>query len=285
MLDLVDAGVATPRVRQCALSLPDDSPSDYRELAAVLCGLWSSSGVRCIGLSGGQGAGKTTLCRLIVEAAQHFGERVEILSVDDFYLSKSRREKLAQDVHPLFVTRGPPSTHDIKALSSSARDLLRGKAVNVPVFDKGIDDRVGYRHIEPGADRVIVEGWCIGARAEPDSRLRDPVNALEHSSDTDGIWRRSVNRALQTDYQGLSNQLDCLVFLRVPDMDAVRKWRLDQEKERDPSVRMNPEDIRYFVSHYERLTRWMWDDIANRADVVVWLNQHHGIDSLDIEPP
>src|SRR5690606_20688871 len=64
-----------------------------------------------IGIVGAQGCGKTTLARA---AAERFGA-VQI-SIDDVYLTRAEREAMARDLHPLFVTRGPPGTHDLDLL-------------------------------------------------------------------------------------------------------------------------------------------------------------------------
>ena len=63
-----------------------------------------------IGVSGAQGSGKTSLCQLL-EAANR--PRFVQFSIDDVYLDHSQRAELAARTHPLFVTRGPPGTHDI----------------------------------------------------------------------------------------------------------------------------------------------------------------------------
>ena len=85
-----------------------------------------------------------------------------MLGIDDFYLTKDQRVELAARVHPLLATRGPPGTHDIDALIGALMSLLEGRSVEVPVFDKGIDDRSGTRAVSGPVDRVIVEGWCVG---------------------------------------------------------------------------------------------------------------------------
>ena len=50
---------------------------------------------------------------------------IAALSIDDLYFPKEAREKLAEDVHPLLATRGPPGTHDV-ALGERLLDTLGG---------------------------------------------------------------------------------------------------------------------------------------------------------------
>jgi len=103
----------TPALTECLADLDPSSPIDYRELAALLACEWASEAPKCVGLAGGQGAGKSTLGRLIESACASLGLRVCVLSLDDFYLSRRSRKALARSVQPLLETRGPPGTHDI----------------------------------------------------------------------------------------------------------------------------------------------------------------------------
>src|SRR5690606_34530577 len=71
-----------------------------------------------IGIAGAQGSGKTTLARA---AAERFG--AAHLSLDDVYLTKTERQTLARQVHPLFAVRGPPGTHDLALLEATVAAL------------------------------------------------------------------------------------------------------------------------------------------------------------------
>ena len=152
--------------------------------------------------------------------------------------------------------------------------------VTVPVFDKGLDNRAPQTlNVQAPADIVLLEGWCVGARPEPDDRLDRPINVLEAESDSQGHWRRHINQALATDYARLFGALDRLIFLSVPNLDAVVRWRLQQESERPPELRLDEATVAHFVAHYERLTRWMLDDLPQRADVIVELDEGHRVAS------
>ena len=253
-------------------------PEDWRVLAANLAYRWRSDPPRRVGLAGGQGAGKSTLSSAIISAGRHFGLRVISLSIDDFYLTRSERESLAERVHPLLATRGPPGTHDISLCKSVMDALDADGVVKVPVFDKGLDNRAPQtREVQAPADIVLFEGWCVGARPEPADRLDQPINALEAESDSQGHWRRHINEALASEYAALFGTLDRLIFLRVPNLDAVMRWRLQQESERPPERRLDKAEVARFVAHYERLTRWMLEDLPDRADIVVELDEGHRV--------
>ncbi|HET8763962.1 MAG TPA: kinase, partial [Rhodanobacter sp.] len=64
-----------------------------------------------IGVSGLQGSGKSTLAHEMRTQAEARGWPTEVLSLDDFYYSRSEREMMAQEIHPLLRTRGVPGTH------------------------------------------------------------------------------------------------------------------------------------------------------------------------------
>lgn len=262
--------------------LDSNAPKEYRELAVILANYWRHHDRKVIGLSGGQGAGKSTLSELIKTAALHLGEHVIVLSLDDFYLTREERQQLANAKHALFATRGPPGTHDIARLRFVIDELVAGRTVEIPQFDKGTDERSGTQTIDPPCHRVLVEGWCVGAKPQPENLLAEPINALERNDDTDRTWRFAVNEYLSDSYAELFNRLDSLVYLRVPDVDSVERWRLQQEQDRAPEQRRDIEWISRFVQHYQRITEWMCDDVASRADVLIDLDTSHRVAAITL---
>jgi D-glycerate 3-kinase len=239
---------------------------------------------RVIGLSGGQGAGKTTLARALADAFAAAGTRTAVCALDDFYLSRQRRAALANHVHPLLATRGVPGTHEVTLLCRVLDAMARPGTVEVPVFDKAADDRLTrrrWRRVQAPVDVVVLEGWCLGARPQLPAALQQPLNGLESEADADGIWRRWVNAALAGPYAQLWQRLHLLVYLQVPDLGAVLRWRGQQERGLPPERRMSDAALARFVAHYERITRAMQADLPMRADVVVRLDDDHRIAALD----
>jgi D-glycerate 3-kinase len=255
-------------------------PADYRALAETLVARWVERGPRRVGLAGGQGAGKSTLGRAIEGAGARVGLRIAVLSLDDFYLSRAERQRLAAAVHPLFETRGPPGTHDIARCRAAMTALLRAGEVELPSFDKGRDDTGPSRHVRGPFDLVLLEGWCVGAPASAPGDLDRPRNRLERELDPDGVWRRHVNACLAGDYATLWRELEELVFLRVPGLEAVRRWRLQQEAARPPARRLGAERVARFVEHFERITLAMLDALPDLADCVVDLTEDHSVASV-----
>lgn len=268
----------------CCDSLDAAAPDDYRQLAALLVDDWRSRGVRQVGIGGGQGAGKSTLGRLIEAAGRTLGMHVVVLSLDDFYLTRAERRHLASAVHPLFATRGPPGTHAAGELRRALAALGQPGEVRVPRFDKGADDRAGFATLRGPADVVVVEGWCVGAPpaggSEQAALASTPINALEREEDAQGHWRRHIEQALRGEYVKLNAQLDAIVFLQVPDLAAVRRWRLQQEAERPAAQRMTEAQVFRFVAHYERVTLRMLATLPKTADVVAELDAAHRVADL-----
>ena len=251
-----------------------------------------------IGVNGAQGAGKSTLCKLLqIILQQGFDLRVCVISIDDIYLTRPERCALAKTVHPLLLTRGVPGTHDV-AMGCQLIDRLRmakeNQTIQVPLFDKALDDRYPqseWAKIAGPFDLILFEGWCVGAKPQDEEALKEPINSLEQNEDSYGIWRRFVNQQLKEKYAQLFDQLDLLVMLKVPDMASVYRWRSLQETKLAASSAlgrrsriMSPSSLKTFLMHYERLTRYMLEEMPARADVLLSINQNHRIETLHFRP-
>ena len=98
-----------------------------------------------VGITGAQGTGKSTLAKLISALLTKNGFRVTNLSIDDFYLSRHARARLAETVHPLLASRGVPGTHDTPLALSTLTALESAGAADqvlLPAFNKAEDDCV-----------------------------------------------------------------------------------------------------------------------------------------------
>ena len=229
-----------------------------------------------LGIAGAQGSGKSTLARALKQRMDEAGVASALLSIDDLYLSHAARAALAQTVHPLLRTRGVPGTHDVALGLDLIAALERGDAVPLPRFDKGADDRLPadqWDRAPAGTRLLLLEGWCVGARPQPEEALAAPVNALERQEDADGRWRRFVNAALAGSYQALFARIDRIAFLAAPDFDVVARWRGDQEAPLRAAGRgMDEAALARFIQHYERITRHMLADMPARADMLIQLD-------------
>lgn len=246
---------------------------------------WLAEGKRplVVGICGAQGSGKSTLARHLSEELEDAGYRTAILSLDDLYLPRDARQKLADTVHPMFATRGVPGTHDV-SLGIRVLDALKaGQPVHLPRFDKSADNPLPESDwpLVESADVILFEGWCVGARPQGPADLIQPINDLEADRDPEGIWRRAVNDALRGPYQDLFAHLDKLIFLAAPDFRTVQDWRTQQERSLREKLKregkvgarvMSDGEVAVFIRFYERLTRHVLKEMPARANLTLWLD-------------
>jgi len=242
-----------------------------------------------VGLCGPQGSGKTTGTAVLAELLSRDGLRVARLSIDDLYLTRRERRALAENVHPLFATRGVPGTHDVALGIRTLDALATGGMVRLPLFDKATDDRLPEARwplFDAPADIVLFEGWCVGARPQAAAALALPVNRLEAEEDADGRWRRHVNEALAGPYRGLFDRIHMLIQFVAPDFATVRRWRAEQEDKLRTLRRhgasgddriMDDAALARFLDHYERLTNHIAREMPARADIVLYLGRDRAV--------
>lgn len=265
----------------------------YLPLAQQIAGLHRRE-KRCLlaSFNGAQGSGKSTLTAFLqLILPQQFALNAVTLSIDDFYLTRAERLQLSKDVHPLLATRGVPGTHDVQ-LASDTLDCLRHcseqNPCRLPQFDKSVDDRADmalWPVVSEPVDVILFEGWCNHSPLSSEQELLKPINDLERDEDVDGSWRRYVNEQLAVYHQRLFDQADLLVFLSVPGFEKVYEWRgLQEQKLAQNSGRqqgvMNEQQLKRFIQHYERITRQNLLQLPSLADIVLTLNDEHGIDAM-----
>lgn len=232
-----------------------------------------------VGVSGCQGSGKSTLAALLVMLLKELmGLNCINLSIDDFYLTYAERQTLARTVHPLLATRGVPGTHDIELAISTINKLRASGHVNIPRFNKAIDDRLpvaDWQRKQAPVDVIVLEGWCLAVPAQSEQELLPALNVLEQQEDPTGIWRNHVNEQIRTVYTPFYNMIDYLIMLKAPDFAKVFEWRQNQENKLaalqaagQKNRVMNKEQLIRFIHHYERVTRHGLKILPQRADVV-----------------
>ena len=107
-----------------------------------------------VGIAGGSASGKTTIVNMIKE---YFGDNIAVISHDSYYkahdeLPYEERCKLNYD---------HPHAFETERMVEDVKKLKDGKAVDIPVYDFSIHNRVPKtEHIEPKRV-VIVEGILI----------------------------------------------------------------------------------------------------------------------------
>jgi len=239
-----------------------------------------------LGLSGGQGSGKTTVTGILkIILKKFFKRKIHICSIDDFYKTLKARKKMADIIHPLFSTRGVPGTHDINLVKNFFNLLKRKKfkKLKLPKFNKSEDDRLHKKYwfnIKKKPDIVILEGWCVGAKPQPNSLIKKPVNILEEYEDKNLIWRKYVNEKLKKEYKNLFSMIDHFIFIKIPNFDMVLEWRNLQEtkllnKSHLKKKIMSYNKIKRFIMFYQRITLQMIKDLSKSASIVIFLKKNH----------
>jgi len=239
-----------------------------------------------VGLSGLQGSGKSTFARQLAARAVLRDRACVVLSLDDFYLGRRERLRLARDVHPLLATRGVPGTHDLALLHATLDAFATAtpaRPVCVPRFDKGRDTRMPpsrWQRVASPPRLVLLEGWCVGLPPQSTPELRRPLNALERDEDRDGLWRTWVNAQLAGDYAVAWRRLDRLVLLQAPRHAVVERWRDEQERalrRRGAPCAMDRATLSRFLMHTERLGRHALRTLPARADLRLLLDADRGV--------
>jgi D-glycerate 3-kinase len=246
-----------------------------------------------IGLAGGQGSGKTTISSILsIILKKYFKLNVFVISIDDFYKTRKDRKLLSKNKHPLLITRGVPGTHDIDLMLKFFKKVKSKNFKNlaIPKFNKAIDDRnkkgLWYK-LKSKPDVVIFEGWCVGAKAQTNKQLKNPINLLERVYDQNIKWRSHVNDQLKTKYKTLFKQLDGLLYLKAKNFDILRNWRLKQERKLWVQTRnkknlkiMSSGDVINFMQTYQRITQQMFKDAIKSSSIIMNLNNNHQIEKI-----
>ena len=240
---------------------------------------------KLIGLSGGQGAGKSTITGILkLILKKKYGLNVCVFSIDDFYKTKFDRLKMSKKTHPLFITRGVPGTHDVKLLNQTINNLKQKnfRTVLIPKFDKSKDDRFKkskWQKVKVRPDVIIFEGWCVGVTHQTNLELKKPINFIEKKYDKNLKWRKIVNNLIKKSYKNLFNKIDKLVYLKVPHFDYIVEWRWIQEQKMKLTSKskktMSKTQVKEFIMFYERLTKHMMKNYSKISDLTILLDKNH----------
>ncbi len=237
---------------------------------------------------GSQGIGKSSFINIISKAIEKFyNKKILLLSLDNYYLSKKQRLILSKKIHKLLITRGVPGTHNIEKLVKNINQFSKGKyPITTPIFDKLIDDTSKSTKItKTKCDILFLEGWCCGSSGIPKEILHKNINDLEKIRDTKYQWRNFYNNKLKFEYKKLFKLFDELIFLKTSSFDNVFKWRLKQEKTNQSKnkklKRMTPNEIKVFIQHYEKISKWMMKDLNKKAQIVIKFEKNHKISSIN----
>ena len=237
---------------------------------------------------GSQGIGKSSFINIISKTIEKFyNKKILLLSLDNYYLSRKQRLQLSKKIHQLLITRGVPGTHDIEKLFKNIKQFNKSKyPITTPLFDKLIDDTTKSTKItKTKCDILFLEGWCCGSSEIPKKILHKNINNLEKIKDPKYQWRNFYNNKLKLEYKKLFKLFDELIFLKTSSFDNVFEWRFKQEKynqsKNKKSKKMSTDEIKIFIQHYEKLTKWMLKDLNKKAQIVIKFEKNHKISSVN----
>ena len=203
------------------------------------------------GILGGQGTGKTTLCKIIRCILNYLGFATATLSIDDLYLTYAQRQTLQQQ-DPRLIWRGPPGTHDTAlGLEIIDRCLQGSTQILMPRFDKslfnGAGDRIASESI-PKPDILLFEGWFVGVQplVEYPAKFPNPIVTPE-----DRQFAIDNDQRLK-DYLPLWNKLDSLIVLYPEDYHLSQQWRREAEQKMIATGKsgMSNEECDRFVEYF-----------------------------------
>ena len=233
----------------------------------------------CLGINGAQGSGKSTLSYYLKAYLECQDITTEIVSLDDFYLSKAQRAERATQYHPLFTVRGVPGTHDVSFAIEQVKRFKNTEDFILPRFNKAADEPCSCAKWLKCTNKpkvLIFEGWCLGLLPQSRDHLKMPVNDLETTQDSNGVYRDRVNQFLSDDYQALFALFDKLVFLNAQSFERVYSWRLQQEHQliKRVGTGMSDEEVTAFIQYFERLTRWGIESLSAHSDLHIKLDEN-----------
>jgi len=239
-------------------------------------------------IAGSQGSGKSTLTAVLKLVLEKFyKKKVMLLSIDDYYLSKNKRLKLSKKIHPLLITRGVPGTHNIAALRKDIINFQKKKfPIVAPLFNKLKDDISSKKKIIKKAEILLLEGWCCGSPPISRGYLFKNINRLETTLDKNKAWRQYYNSQLQRDYKKVFSLFDQQIYIQAPSFTYILKWRYAQEKSNALKSKdekfMKKTDLRKFIQHYEKLTKWMIKTMPAKADMLIKIDKNQKIKKVVI---
>jgi D-glycerate 3-kinase len=236
-------------------------------------------------IAGSQGSGKSSLSKLIKLYLEKFYDKsVIIISMDDFYLSKKQRTQLSKNIHPLFLTRGVPGTHDLGLMNKKIKQILNKEfPIYLPIFDKVSDTRKRTYKKVLKADVIIFEGWCAGAQPVNQNYLQKNFNNLEKNKDKNFIWRNSYNKYLN-EYQKIFSKFNYIIYFQFNHWNHVVNWKYKQElelrdKKKDLALKKY---LKEFVQYYEKVSKWMHLKVPKYCNILIKLDAHQKIKSINL---
>ena len=111
-----------------------------------------------IGITGGPGAGKSTVAEAVAQCCNDLGVRATALPMDGFHFSKEKlRELDPPDAETLMPLRGAPQTFDAEAFCAAVADAQRtGRCDAWPTYSRELSDPVDGGAVLSSDDAIVL---------------------------------------------------------------------------------------------------------------------------------
>jgi len=137
-----------------------------------------------VGVAGGTASGKTTI---VSQIAEYFGKDIVVISHDSYY--KAHDEMTYEERSQLNYDH--PDSFESERMANDIRDLIKGRAIEVPVYDYTIHNRSDRTVTVLPKPVIIIEGILILENKE----LRDLMDAKIYvDTDADERLMRRIRR-------------------------------------------------------------------------------------------
>lgn len=137
-----------------------------------------------VGVAGGTASGKTTI---VSQIAEYFGKDIVVISHDSYY--KAHDEMTYEERSQLNYDH--PDSFESERMANDIRDLIKGRAIEVPVYDYTIHNRSDRTVTVLPKPVIIIEGILVLENKE----LRDLMDAKIYvDTDADERLMRRIRR-------------------------------------------------------------------------------------------
>ena len=254
-----------------------------------------------LGMSGGQGTGKSTKAEFLKVLLEDEGYKVVAFSSDDIYLPHEGLMALKQSKPNIYFytsPRGPHGTHEVSRFVEILDNIRYKKGTKVTKFDKkafgGIGDRKPEKDwlvVPKDTDIAIVDGSVVGTSPISEEELCKPTSdriltKIEQKYDPQCIIRKEFNKAAK-DYVNISNRIDYLIYLDVG-LDIIRKGRMEQERKLIEATGqgMDFDKLSGFIDYYSLFYRIMENlKKSERTNLVVTIEDNQEVKEVIAKKP
>lgn len=207
--------------------------SHYIPLADLMLG-WCGSKRPCLfGIAGSPGVGKTSLTAVLAVAAGILSDTpVAVVSLDDFYLEPSERQRLGHK------WRAVPGSHDLEMLAAFLEEVRSEQAeILIPRYDTRTEMRLHpIRSARP--EVILFEGFFVGAAVPGYEMLTNSLSyllyldmdlELAHQCRLD---REARIRAESNNMRGMSEH-ETERFWQEALLPTIREWVMPLQRQAD----------------------------------------------------